>query len=241
MSVLILFIGCSSGSSRNTREEADESSADSDADGDSDGDSDADGDSDGDSDADADSDGDSDADADSDGDSDTDADTDADTDTNYDTDSDPDDENGNDGGADGGDITKLTTLSGFVFRDYELSGRDGIGTLCIFLADKCWSPEETPNVVPGTKIEIKDADFSDKEGSKPKVKFSGAINFKDGTYTMIAYLLDNGGECTKGPEDEDLITYDPSDNDESGCVMGALTVGRNVSDIFPLLNNSRRA
>ncbi|MCP4604970.1 MAG: hypothetical protein GY847_31355 [Proteobacteria bacterium] len=241
-SSIILFFCCNSDSSRKTKAGIDGGDTDSDSDSDSDGDTDADSDSDSDGDTDADSDsdsdGDTDADSDSDSDGDTDADTDVDTDTSDDAGSDTDDDNKSDSGTDGGDNTQGTTLSGYVFRDYELSGQDGIGTLCIFLADKCWSSGEDPTVVPGTKIEIKDADFSDEEGSKPKIKFSGTVTIKDGTYTMIAYLLESGEACTGGPEYRDLITYD---NDESGCVVGTLKSGVDVSDIFLFLNYYQRS
>jgi hypothetical protein len=157
---------------------------------------------------------------------DTDTDTDADGDTDADTDADADAD------TDTGDPPFQLPFEGEVSRSAEPVG-DGIGMLCVAVADDCPSQSNGGAVTILAATQIEDIDLSEAGTTVP---IEGA--FGDDTaltagaiYRVAAFLDDDDSGCEADPTSGDLLTFG-----ESQCPSFEYADGMTVSDIVLVLN-----
>jgi hypothetical protein len=83
-------------------------------------------------------------------------------------------------------------------------GQDGLGTLCLAIADAC--PSITHQSPQGfASLEIAGADLSASGAQVPFV-FEG-VALAEGQYVVTGYLMEGGGACTGTPARNDPVSF----------------------------------
>lgn len=131
-----------------------------------------------------------------------------------------------------------TFMSGVVRRTVDKlgTGKDGKGTLCVALTDKCPDVNSVTNPPVGfVATMIQNVDVSNPATNVPfQLDATGIPN---GSYVVSGYLSETGGDCSGSPQAGDIVTFvNPMAPGTVPCPAVELVAGQDVDNLVMNLN-----
>ena len=132
------------------------------------------------------------------------------------------------------DETDECTVSGVVERTVAINttnNGDGIGTLCLAIADYCPGPPPNDEPTSFVALEIQDVDLS-QDGTQIPFSFD-VTDLINGSYVVMGLFQEAGGACVEAPSPPDLASAKFMTLD--GCPVFSYQ-GESTSDLVLRLN-----